>query len=206
MTLANFKSDFLEFNLTRESKEISGDTIDMRCRILQMQDRAKLLLKYNRELEDRTGTLQIDRDMRKRSDMQEITDIVIDIRTNLEAIEGLIIKTNDQVKSIKTMNDDHLKTLQKMNTDFVVKVEKRSKDIAMRQEELDDIGNWLKHEIEKTNERDQLRELQLAGKQKHEQEMDNIKKERALAIDKLRKEMLMKIRNVKNQMLSMNED
>jgi len=36
--------------------------------------------------------------------------------------------------------------------------------------------------------------------------MDNIKKERALAIDKLRKEMLMKIRNVKNQMLSMNED
>lgn len=36
--------------------------------------------------------------------------------------------------------------------------------------------------------------------------MDVIKKERAAAIDKLRKEMLMNIRNVKIQMLTMNED
>ena len=61
MTLANFKSDFLDFNFTREPKEISGDTTDIRCRILQMQDRAKLLLNYNKELEERTDKLKVER-------------------------------------------------------------------------------------------------------------------------------------------------
>lgn len=36
--------------------------------------------------------------------------------------------------------------------------------------------------------------------------MDGIKKERSVAIDKLRKEMLMNIRNVKTEMLTMNEE
>ena len=44
------------------------------------------------------------------------------------------------------------------------------------------------------------------GREKHRQDLATIKKERAAAIDKLRKEMLMNIRNVKIQMLTMNED
>lgn len=36
--------------------------------------------------------------------------------------------------------------------------------------------------------------------------MTGIKKEKGIAIDKLRKEMLQNIRAVKNQMLSMNEE
>jgi len=42
------------------------------------------------------------------------------------------------------------------------------------------------------------------GRERHEDNLGIIKKERAAAIDKLRKEMLMNIRNVKMQMLDMN--
>lgn len=48
---------------------------------------------------------------------------------------------------IKKMTDDHHEHVRKLNTDFVVKVEKKNKEIAMRQEELEDIQNWLKHEM-----------------------------------------------------------
>ena len=44
------------------------------------------------------------------------------------------------------------------------------------------------------------------AREKHRGELENIKKERGIAIDKLRKEMLFNIRNVKVQMHSMNED
>ena len=41
---------------------------------------------------------------------------------------------------------------------------------------------------------------------RHKENLKIIQKERSLAIDELRKEMLVSIRNVKIQMLSMNED
>ena len=44
------------------------------------------------------------------------------------------------------------------------------------------------------------------GSERHKENLGIISKERAAAIDKLRKEMLMNIRNVKMQMLDMNQD
>lgn len=84
MTLANFKSDFLEFDLTREPPEIKKDTIDDRCRIFQMQDRAKLLLNYNEELQNKADKLRAERDFKKTSDMEEIALIVKAIGKNNE--------------------------------------------------------------------------------------------------------------------------
>ena len=171
-----------------------------------MQDRAKLLLNYNDELQNKADKLKSEREFKKTTDMEEIALIVKSIGNYNEQIENLVLKTEEQMATIKKMTEEHHVRSQKLETDFVVVIGDRYKEISKRNEMLEDVQNWLKHEMQKTDERDQLKELQEAGVRKHQAEMDNIKKERALAIDKLRKEMLMKIRNVKNQMLSMNED
>ena len=155
-------------SLTREAPEIKKDTIDDRCRIFQMQDRARILLNYNEELQNKADKLKAEREFKKTSDMEEIALIVKSIGKNNEQIENLVLKTKEQMAQIKKMTDDHHERLTQLNTDFVVKVEVRNKDIALRQEELEDIQNWLKHEMQKTDERDQLRELQEAGVRKHQ--------------------------------------
>lgn len=133
-----------------------------------MQDRARILLNYNEELQNKADKLKAEREFKKTSDMEEIALIVKSIGKNNEQIENLVLKTKEQMAQIKKMTDDHHERLTQLNTDFVVKVEVRNKDIALRQEELEDIQNWLKHEMQKTDERDQLRELQEAGVRKHQ--------------------------------------
>ena len=71
-------------SLTREPPEIKKDTIDDRCRIFQMQDRAKLLLNYNEELQNKADKLRAERDFKKTSDMEEIALIVKAIGKNNE--------------------------------------------------------------------------------------------------------------------------
>jgi hypothetical protein len=85
-------------------------------------------------------------------------------------------------------------------------VEVKNKEIAIKKEELMDIRNWIDQEADKIIDKEQLEKELDELVSKHNQEQAVIKKERAIAIDKLRKEMLFNIRNVKMQMLSMNEE
>ena len=62
---------------------------------------------------------------------------------------------------------------------------------------MDDITNWLQQENEKVQLRNELKDEMEALEGKHSREIQGIKKERGQAIDKLRKEMLFNIRNVK---------
>ena len=88
----------------------------------------------------------------------------------------------------------------------MVKHDDKEREIAERREELEDVKNWELHSKEfYRNKQDLEHELEEA-REKHRGELENIKKERGIAIDKLRKEMLFNIRNVKVQMHSMNED
>jgi hypothetical protein len=78
--------------------------------------------------------------------------------------------------------------------------------IEQKTEELGDVDSWLQHEKDKLFEKNMLEAELEEGRQKHKKNLDVIKKERGEAIDKLRKEMLLNIRNVKIKMLSMNEE
>lgn len=71
-------------SLTREPTEIKKDTIDDRCRIFQMQDRARLLLNYNDELQNKADKLKAERELKKKSDMEDIALIVKSIGKNNE--------------------------------------------------------------------------------------------------------------------------
>ena len=51
-----------------------------------------------------------------------------------------------------------------------------------------------------------MREELEFGRQKHEKELSEIEKEKFLDIEKMRKDMLIKIKEVKTAMLSLNED
>ena len=93
-----------------------------------------------------------------------------------------------------------------MNTEQIVKVDDKSQEISLKREELIDIRNWAEHENEKNALKKSLDDQLERARAKHNRELGTIKKERGLAIDKLRKEMLFNIRNVKIQMLSANED
>lgn len=104
------------------------------------------------------------------------------------------------------MQDDHQKDLKDINTKHLAEVENKKQEIAALDENYEDITNWLLIEADKEFERQTLQNTFNGIIHKHQQEMDNIKRERGIAIDKLRKEMLQNIRNVKTQMLTMNEE
>lgn len=67
-----------------------------------------------------------------------------------------------------------------------------------QEERLEDINNWLELETEKAKQRHGLRNDLDRLQSKHANEMAGIRKEKGIAIDKLRKEMLQNIRAVKN--------
>jgi hypothetical protein len=85
-------------------------------------------------------------------------------------------------------------------------VEHKNQEIAEWQENVDDITNWLMQENEKVNLRNSQRTDLETIESKHKREMATIKRERGVAVDKLRKEMLFNIRNIKGQMLNMNDE
>lgn len=80
------------------------------------------------------------------------------------------------------------------------------KGISERQERLKDIRDWLGNEAEKQALKSDLEGRLSREEVKHKENLKLIQKERSQAIDELRKEMLVSIRNVKIQMLTMNED
>ena len=84
-----------------------------------------------------------------------------------------------------------------MRTKLTVEKQEIYQIIELKQEQIDDIRYWLEHEVEKTEEKDNLEKEIEALDNKHRHDIATIKKERAQAIDKLRKEMLMNIRKVK---------
>ena len=104
------------------------------------------------------------------------------------------------------MQESHREIVTKMNSEFVSIVDSKNKHIEEMKLELADVRSWLKYESTRNEEKSELEEELEAGRAKKRAELALIKKERAGAIEKLRKEMLMNIRNVKIKMLSMNED
>ena len=104
------------------------------------------------------------------------------------------------------MNIEHDKTMKKMETDHIIMQDQKVEIIHAKRDDLDDIEHWMEKKDEKLEELSTLVNELDRGREKHEENLGIIKKERAAAIDKLRKEMLMNIRNVKMQMLDMNQD
>lgn len=104
------------------------------------------------------------------------------------------------------MNKEHEEKKKQMDTEFITLRNNKELIISQRKQDLDDIRDWLEVKEEKIHEMNTLEKVLDEGREKHRQDLATIKKERAAAIDKLRKEMLMNIRNVKIQMLTMNED
>ena len=104
------------------------------------------------------------------------------------------------------MNIDHDAMMRKMDTDFIMMCEKKNQTIYDKRAMLEDIEGWMEQKDDKLFELSALEQDLEIGREKHEENLLIIKKERATAIDKLRKEMLMNIRNVKMQMLDMNQD
>ena len=95
------------------------------------------------------------------------------------------------------MNESHQSTIREMRTKLTVEKQEIYQVIEQRQEMIDDIRYWLEHEVEKTEEKIILESDLETLEKSHKHDIATIKKERAQAIDKLRKEMLMNIRNVK---------
>ena len=93
-----------------------------------------------------------------------------------------------------------------METDNVIMCDVKHNTIFKKKENLEDIDSWMEEKAEKLEGLATLENDLEAGRERHEDNLGIIKKERATAIDKLRKEMLMNIRNVKMQMLDMNQD
>ena len=84
----------------------------------------------------------------------------------------------------------------------MIQVEDLTKQNFEQKEKLDDIEKWMETKGFKTESRDNLDNALRLEEQKHQDNLLNIKKEKASEIDKLRKEMLVNIRKVKIDMLS----
>jgi gluconate kinase len=69
-------------------------------------------------------------------------------------------------------------------------VEDLKKQIVNQEERVEDINNWMDQEADKVMKRNILRNQLEILVESHEDEMTGIKKEKSIAIDKLRKEML----------------
>lgn len=107
-----------------------------------------------------------------------------------EKIEYLTKDNKEKEITRGKMQDDHQKDLKDINTKHLAEVENKKQEIAALDENYEDITNWLLIEADKEFERQTLQNTFNGIIHKHQQEMDNIKRERGIAIDKLRKEML----------------
>ena len=132
--------------------------------------------------------------------------IVNEIDNYEKQIEDYKKKSKEQTGILKVMNEKHQDELKKLNTIQIASVEDRDYEIAQKKENIQDIKNWMEQETEKTKERDYLEHEYNSLLTKHNNELATIKKERNIAVDHLRKEMLFNIKNVKGQMLTMNEE
>ena len=108
---------YFAFSLDRDENVIKNETIGDMIAIHQMQDRAKLLLVYNKELNQRCEKLQTGRNKRKDEDMEAIRrQTGINDRNN-DLIEGLKKKTKDLKAKIKEANDQYNNELKELNTE-----------------------------------------------------------------------------------------
>ena len=92
--------------------------------------------------------------------------------------------------------------MKQIQTQHLIQVEDLTKQNFEQKEKLDDIEKWMETKGFKTEQRDNLDNALKLEEQKHQDNLLNIKKEKAAEIDKLRKEMLVNIRKVKIDMLS----
>jgi hypothetical protein len=160
----------------------------------------------NKRLALKCEKLQKQRNEQKAKDMESIKFEVEQIDKNNLKIETLETETKQLIESIRQSHEDHEALIKKKNTEFVILVQKKRATIEELREEIGDVSNWMEHESAKLFEKGMLETELEEGRLKHKQNLNEIKRERAAAIEKLRKEMLLNIRNVKIKMLSMNED
>ena len=92
--------------------------------------------------------------------------------------------------------------MKQIQTQHLIQVEDLTKQNFEQKEKMDDIEKWMETKGFKTEQRDNLDNALKLEEQKHQDNLLNIKKEKAAEIDKLRKEMLVNIRKVKIDMLS----
>ena len=170
-----------------------------------MQDRARVLLRYNDELKGKIEELQENRDKTKKTDEVDIRLKVQYINKVNEQIEELQRVKVENKKQMEVIKHEHSKSIKHLNVLHVDNVQKKNDEISLKKEEMVDIKNWLDLEVDKVSQRDKLEGEIASFKAKYQNEMKKIKDDKAFQIDKLRREMLMKIKNVKNHMLTMTE-
>lgn len=121
-------------------------------------------------------------------------------------IEKLIIDNKEHVKQIMEIHINHKEQMRQTQTTHTFHVEELMKENYEKKEKLDDIEKWMKTVDIKAAQRDNLEKALNLEESKHQENLHQIKREKAIEIDKLRKEMLINIRQVKLDMLTQNED
>lgn len=85
-------------------------------------------------------------------------------------------------------------------------LEKLQDDILANQQTLEEIREYERRSKEYRDERDFWVRKRDQQRENHTKYVEEIEQDKVIQIDNLRKEMLMQIREVKIQMLNMNED
>ena len=91
MTLQNFKTDNIEFELDGEEADIKKKTIDHKIHFFQWQDRAKLLIRYNKQLSDKCDKVQEQEDKRKIQVKKDFDEINETTQRQTQAVEELTL-------------------------------------------------------------------------------------------------------------------
>lgn len=185
---------------------MAKETVDNKINVFQMQSRAKHLWGDNNRLENQIKGKQDDYNYSRKKHDVDMKDKVERINELEAKIELLKKDTKGLFAERKKMNEIHQNDLKQLNTRHLTEIEDMNHQITNQEEKLEDINHWLDSETDKVQSRNKLRNELERLQAKHGYEMSGIKREKGIQIDKLRKEMLQRIREVKSQMLSLNEE
>ena len=113
-----------------------------------MQDRARVLLRYNDELKGKIEELQENRDKTKKTDEVDIRLKVQYINKVNEQIEELQRVKVENKKQMEVIKHEHSKSIKHLNVLHVDNVQKKNDEISLKKEEMVDIKNWLDLEVQ----------------------------------------------------------
>lgn len=123
-----------------------------------MQDRAKLLWSYNKELQTQIQTKFESFSKTSEKDEVEIRNKVYEINRLNNKIEDLT-KENKEKETLRVqMQEKFQREVKDINTRHLAEVENKNQEISALNENLEDIQNWLLIETDKEEERANLQQ------------------------------------------------
>eukprot|EP00347_Sterkiella_histriomuscorum_P007694 403347929 len=192
-----------ELGFERPVKEIKSENIENRIMIERLQEKIRKLEDSNKLYVSRFNQIYDERKLHKKiiidKQVKEINELKEDQQSQIETIRSI-------KKVLLQMDVNHQKEIEEALESNQEEVSNKKLEIDDQREQLKNINAFkrvrMQIQEEVNNMRDQLNE----ERQQHSHVLNEIENDKVARMEKMRKDMLLRVKEVKTAMLNLTED